>query len=61
MTEIKCKECKDICIVEGDYPEFFAWCENCGTYAEGFDCLEYAGDYLADKIEEAEYYEEDLF
>lgn len=54
MKEIECKKCKDMCIIEGAYPRFFAWCENCNTYAEGFDSLEYSEDYIADMVDQIE-------
>ena len=44
----KCQKCKEVCIVDGEYPKFFCYCDECRDYAEGFDCLEFAADYMAD-------------
>ncbi len=44
--EVTCGKCGDICEVDGEYPEFFAWCEECGDYAVE-DMTEYAADYAA--------------
>ena len=55
--ETTCDKCKSICTIDGDPPKFFAWCDVCNDYAEGFDPLEYASereaslvDYIYDKI-----------
>lgn len=53
MNEIKCNRCGDICEVDGDYPKYFAWCDTCSDYAEGFDSDEYAADVLAGTIDAA--------
>ena len=52
MQEIICTKWKESCIIDGEYPKFFAWCETCADYAEGFDCLEYSADWMGDKIDE---------
>jgi len=53
MTEHKCTKCGEICPIDGEYPKFFAWCNTCGTYAEGFDIMDYAADYMASQIDYA--------
>ena len=40
--EIKCAKCGTDCVIDGDFPKFFAWCEECSDYAEGFDGDAYA-------------------
>jgi hypothetical protein len=50
-TEIECKKCHDICIVDGEYPKFFAWCDTCHDYASGFDAFDYAVDYISVKAD----------
>ena len=54
MPEFECKKCHTVCQVDGDYPKFFCWCEECGDYAKGFDDSLYAADFMAIRIEEAE-------
>ena len=46
--EFECKKCGCICCVDGDCPKFYAWCDECGDYATGFDGNEYAVNYVAD-------------
>lgn len=53
MNEIECNRCGNICEVDGDYPKYFAWCDTCSDYAEGFDGDEYAADVLAGTIDAA--------
>ena len=53
-TEVKCQRCGEICLIDGEYPRFFAYCDTCDEYVEGFDILEFAADYLGSKIDEAE-------
>ena len=51
-TEIECGKCETLCFIDGDYPKFFAYCDTCRDYAEGFDATEYATDYISSKIDE---------
>jgi len=60
MSEVKCKKCREICAVEGDYPKFHAWCDTCKDYAKGFDVFEYAADVMGSRIDEAMSFEEIL-
>ena len=46
-----CNKCNRQCIIDGEYPKFFCWCNNCDDYALGFDCLEYAADYQGQMID----------
>lgn len=52
--EIKCGKCGDDCMVDGEYPKFFAWCETCNDYAD-YDMHEYAADYMGSLIDGAEH------
>lgn len=52
--EITCAECQSECTVDGEYPEFFAWCDTCGDYAKGFDELEFGTDYISDRADSIE-------
>lgn len=47
-TEVECRKCGSICMVDGDFPKYFAWCEICGDYADGFDVLAYTQEVMAD-------------
>lgn len=51
MSEIGCQKCGNICIVDGEFPKFFAYCDTCGDYAEGFSDQEYAADYMGSLID----------
>lgn len=53
-TEVLCAKCGDICVVAGEHPKFFAWCDTCHDYAKGFNDVEYAADELGARIDEAE-------
>ena len=52
-TEFECEACHNICVVDGDYPKFFCWCDVCHNYAKGFNDAKYAADCLAYHIESA--------
>jgi len=41
-----------MCQVDGEYPKFFAWCDECNDYAEGFDAFDYAADWMGDAIDQ---------
>jgi len=45
--EIECARCGEICVIDGDFPRYFAWCETCKDYAEGFDDHLYAQEVMA--------------
>ena len=45
--EVICAKCGDICVVDGDFPKYFAWCDTCHDYAAGFDDGEFAGEVAA--------------
>ena len=45
--EIKCKSCSNECMVEGEYPKFDSWCFTCNATPKGFDCLDFAVDYIS--------------
>lgn len=47
MKSVVCRRCKNECSVEGEYPKFFSWCDECGDYPEGFDCLDYATEWIS--------------
>ena len=47
MNEIECSRCGEICVVDGDFPRYFAWCETCKDYAGGFDDHAYAQEVMA--------------
>jgi hypothetical protein len=51
--EVQCKKCGDICIIDGEFPKFFAWCDTCHDYADGFDASDYAADYMGGLIDDA--------
>lgn len=51
-VEITCQKCNDTCVIDGEYPKFFAWCDTCKDYAQGFDCFKYAADYYGDLIDQ---------
>jgi len=51
MNEATCTKCKTQCRVDGEYPKFFAWCNTCNDYSEGFDPFEYAAEHRADLID----------
>lgn len=53
MSEVECARCGSVCCVDGDFPKFFAWCDTCDDYADGFDCLDYAQDVYAGMIDAA--------
>jgi len=48
---INCNKCGNESYIEGEYPEFFAWCTTCDDYAEGFDCLAHAADHMGNLID----------
>jgi hypothetical protein len=50
MNETLCKKCGDICVIDGEYPEYFAWCYTCNNYAE-WDEVGYVAQVFAGKIE----------
>ena len=52
-SEIQCKKCGDTCVIDGEYPKLFAWCDTCSDYAEGFDIMEYSADYMGNLIDAA--------
>ena len=54
LTDVKCKQCKKYCIIEGSYPKFFAWCETCKNYAKGFNAVEYAITWHTSILDEIE-------
>ena len=49
--EFQCERCGSDCIIEGEYPRFECWCDNCKVEALGFDVLEYAADWYAKQID----------
>ncbi len=53
MNEIVCGKCDCICCIDGEYPRFFAWCEECQDYAEGFDACDHAAEWMAGQIDAA--------
>lgn len=57
MSEIECGKCGSICEVDGGFPKFFAWCDECQDYVAGFDADDYSRDmveFWADKPREQE-------
>ena len=53
MYDVICKKCGTHCEVDGDYPRFTCWCDECNREAEGFDILDYGADWLGDMIDYA--------
>ncbi len=51
--EIECSKCKEFCLIDGEFPKFFAWCDTCRDYASGFDVTDYAADYMGNLIDQA--------
>ena len=51
--EFICQHCHQSCIIDGDYPKFFCYCDTCHNYAEGFDATEYAADYMGAQMDHA--------
>jgi len=49
---IECRRCGELCMVDGEFPKFYAWCDTCNDYAD-YDMSEYAADYLATQIDAA--------
>lgn len=49
----ECLKCCKTCLIDGEYPKFFAWCDTCGDYAKGFDVFEYGREYTANTIDAA--------
>lgn len=47
MKTITCKKCNTKCLIDGNYPKFFSWCEECEDYAKGFDCISYATEWIS--------------
>lgn len=50
--EIECKKCGEICVIDGEFPRYFAYCDFCHDYASGFDNEEYAANYIANLIDQ---------
>ena len=50
---IICKKCGEICQIDGEFPKFFAYCDNCQDYVDDKDIDEYTADYLASEIDRA--------
>lgn len=53
MDSIICQKCGNEAYIDGDPSEYFAWCDECNDYAEGFDVLEYNQERYADMIDRA--------
>ena len=47
---VECKRCGSICQIDGEFPKFFAYCDNCQNYV---DVDDYTADYLASEIDRA--------
>ena len=47
---VECKRCGGICMVDGEFPKFFAYCDNCQDYV---DVKDYTIDYHAGLIDRA--------
>ena len=45
---VDCSRCGAVCVVDGEMPRYFAWCEVCKDYAGGFDGDAYAREVVAD-------------
>lgn len=45
--KVTCKTCKNECAVEGEYPKFDSWCYTCNSVPGGFDCLDFAVEYIS--------------
>lgn len=54
MSEFNCKRCGEPVSIEGEYPKFIAWCDNCNDYVEGFDPIDYAREFIADLADSVE-------
>lgn len=54
MYDVICKKCGNVCDVEQhEINEFVAWCDECNDYPEGWNCLDYAADWLGDAMDYA--------
>lgn len=52
-TEFVCHKCGNMCEIDvGDFPKIICWCDVCLDYAQGLDEDEYAGEYLAARIDD---------
>lgn len=47
---IICKRCNEICQIDGEFPKFSAWCDNCRDYVNVED---YTVDYHTGLIDRA--------
>ena len=53
LHTVICKKCGEECVVDGECPKFFAFCDTCHDYAD-YNMDEFAIDHMAAKIENAE-------
>jgi len=49
--EFECQKCGEICNIDGYFPKYFCFCEQCNDYAQGFDPLEYSADYFGGYVD----------
>lgn len=49
--EHTCTKCKSDCVIDGEYPKFFAWCDTCNDYAEGFDVFKYGAEHMGNFVD----------
>lgn len=54
MEEFTCTKCGSDCGIDGEYPKYFAWCDECGDYDKGFNCEEHAADVMSARIDEGQ-------
>jgi len=48
--EVTCAKCNSVCQVDGEYPKFFAWCDECDDYAD-CDMSEFATEWFAGLVD----------
>jgi hypothetical protein len=48
--EFECGKCGTPCMVDGEFPKFFAWCDTCDDYAAGFGADE-LNQYAANRVD----------
>jgi hypothetical protein len=52
MEPVLCCKCGLLCHIDGEYPKFIVWCDECNNYAD-IDLEELQEDYLGNRIDHA--------
>lgn len=50
----ECTKCGELCMIDGDFPKFFCYCDVCHDYAQGFDDVEHVADCIGAQTDHAE-------